>query len=91
MVQKYEYRVNHLIRSLEEEEKKMETVDRLQYRINHLIRSLNEAENGTQEVLACSPNVCSSGVSTSGKPAVEEADPFWSINLVVGRIVSVSS
>lgn len=46
MVQKYEYRVNHLIRSLEEEEKKMETVDRLQYRINHLIRSLNEAESG---------------------------------------------
>lgn len=47
MVQKYEYRVNHLTRSLEEEEKKMETVDRLQYRINHLIRSLNEAESGT--------------------------------------------
>lgn len=49
MLQKNEYRINHLIRSLEEEEKKMEMVDRMKYRINHLIRSLNEAENGTYE------------------------------------------
>ena len=43
-LERNEYRIKHLIRSLEEEEKKQETINKMQYRINHLIRSLNEAE-----------------------------------------------
>ena len=43
-LEKNEYRIKHLIRSLEEEEKKEEVIAKMQYRINHLIRSLNEAE-----------------------------------------------
>lgn len=43
-IEKNEYRIKHLIRSLEEEEKKEEVIAKMQYRINHLIRSLNEAE-----------------------------------------------
>ena len=39
-----EYRIKHLIRSLEEEEKKEEVITKLNYRIRTLIRSLNEAE-----------------------------------------------
>ena len=74
-LQKSEYRVRHLIRSLEEEEKKDEVIQKMQYRINHLIRSLNEAEG------AAAP--------ASSPAAVEIAsnDPFWGVDLVVGRIV----
>ena len=43
-LQKDEYRIKHLIRSLEEEEKKEEVITKLNYRIRTLIRSLNEAE-----------------------------------------------
>lgn len=43
-MEKDEYRIKHLIRSLEEEEKKEEVIDRLNYRIRTLVRSLNEAE-----------------------------------------------
>ena len=44
MLDKNKYRIEHLIRCLEEEEKKEETIKKMQYRINHLIRCLNEAE-----------------------------------------------
>lgn len=50
-LEKDEYRIKHLIRSLEEEEKKEEVIARMQYRINHLIRSLNEAEGRPQKIL----------------------------------------
>ena len=43
-LQKDEYRIKHLIHSLEEEEKKEEVITKLNYRIRTLIRSLNEAE-----------------------------------------------
>lgn len=43
-LQKDEYRIKHLIRSLEEEEKKEEVITKLNYRIRTLIRSLNEVE-----------------------------------------------
>ena len=43
-LQKDEYRIKHLIRSLEEEEKKEDVITKLNYRIRTLIRSLNEAE-----------------------------------------------
>ena len=43
-LQKAEHRIKHLIRSLEEEEKKEEVITKLNYRIRTLIRSLNEAE-----------------------------------------------
>lgn len=43
-LQKDEYRIKHLIRSLEEEEKKEEVITKLNYRIRTLICSLNEAE-----------------------------------------------
>lgn len=43
-LQKDEYRIKHLIRSLEEEEKKEEVITKLNYRIRTLVRSLNEAE-----------------------------------------------
>lgn len=74
-LQKSDYRIRHLIRSLEEEEKKDEVIKKMQYRINHLIRSLNEAEGAAAPV--------------SAPAAVEIAsnDPFWGVDLVVGRIV----
>ena len=64
-LQKSDYRIRHLIRSLEEEEKKDEVIKKMQYRINHLIRSLNEAEGAAAPV--------------SAPAAVEIAsnDPFW--------------
>ena len=43
-LEKDEYRIKHLIRSLEEEEKKEEVIERLNYRIRTLVRSLNVAE-----------------------------------------------
>lgn len=51
MLDKNKYRIEHLIRCLEEEEKKEETINKMQYRINHLIRCLNEAEGHSYEKL----------------------------------------
>ena len=79
-LQKGEYRVKHLIRSLEEAEKKDEIIQKLQYRINHLIRSLNEAEGRVEE----SPVA---PVASPSRVMIAENDPFWGVDLVVGRIV----
>lgn len=79
-LQKSEYRVKHLIRSLEEEEKKDEIIKKMQYRINHLIRSLNEAEGRAEEAPAVP-------AAASNKVMLAENDPFWGVDLVVGRIV----
>ncbi|KAK8816772.1 hypothetical protein WA577_002169 [Blastocystis sp. JDR] len=79
-LEKDEYRIKHLIRSLEEEEKKEEVIERLNYRIRTLVRSLNVAEGRpANEDLKALP--------ASAKPKVEESDPFWGVDLVVGRIV----
>ena len=73
---KADYRIRHRIRSLDEEEKMDEIIQKLQYRVNHLIRSLNEAE-GRTEVVPHTPE----------KVVIPENDPFWGVELVVGRIV----
>ena len=80
-LEKDEYRIKHLIRSLEEEEKKEEVIARMQYRINHLIRSLNEAEGRPNEDLKALP--------ASNKIMIADNDAFWGVDLVVGRIVKV--
>ena len=79
-LQKGEYRVKHLIRSLEEAEKKDEIIQKMQYRINHLIRSLNEAEGRVDEAPVAP-------VASPSRVMIAENDPFWGVDLVVGRIV----
>ena len=44
IIEKKDYRIKHLIRSLEEEEQKEAEIAKLKYRINILLRSLEEAE-----------------------------------------------
>ena len=79
-LQKNEYRVKHLIRSLEEAEKMDEIIQKMQYRINHLVRSLNEAEGRTDEAPVAP-------VASPSRVMIAENDPFWGVDLVVGRIV----
>lgn len=46
---KLKYRITHLIRSLEEEEKKDIIIRRMGYRINHLVTSLSELDGSNVE------------------------------------------